>query len=254
MGTGGFGGGSGSLGGGGAGSSGSGGSLLQAIKHLRDIARMLTADGDQARLTREINALLRERGRASFMAGLFADPFATTLLDRLLQLSGRIQTESWSDILDSARVAKGPGSITAYCDTVVEEALREHSDAVYERHIDRAGLALRSFLAASLAGDDLAVAEQGDAAAVDAARDRTRLANEETIRRGFLGQVIAKSIAGESYIDLGASAPSVERAADTIAATIQQRFDEKFVRKGKADAADFLRTIGANYAKLVTGQ
>ena len=79
MGTGGFGGGSGSLGGGSSGSgrsraggntgsSGSGGSLLRAITHLRDIARMLTADGDQARLTREINALLRERGRASFMA------------------------------------------------------------------------------------------------------------------------------------------------------------------------------------------
>ena len=268
MGTGGFGGGSGSLGGGSAGSSGSGrsrggvnsgssgsgGSLLRAITHLRDIARMLTADGDQARLTREINALLRERGRASFMAGLLADPFATTLLDRLLQLSGRIQTESWSDILDSAGVAKGPGSITAYSDMVIEEALREHGDAVDERHIDRAGLALRSFLAASLAGDDLVVAEQGDAAAVDAAIDPTRFANEGAIRRGFLGQVIAKSVAGESYIDLGASAPSVERATDTIAAAIQQRFDEKFVRKGKADVADFLRTIGANYTKLVTGQ
>jgi hypothetical protein len=215
---------------------------------------MLTADGDQARLTREINALLRERGRASFMAGLFADPFTTTLLDRLLQLSSRIQTESWSDILDSAGVAKGPGSITAYCDTVVEEALRGRGDSVDERHIDRAGLALRSFLATSLAGDDLAVAEQGDAAAVDAVMDRTRFANEEAIRRGFLGQVIAKSVAGESYIDLGASAPSVERAADTIAAAIQQRFDENFVLKGKADAADFLRTIGANYAKLLTGQ
>jgi hypothetical protein len=279
MGTGGFGGGSGSLGGGSSGSgrsraggsagssgsgrsraggntgsSGSGGSLLRAITHLRDIARMLTADGDQARLTREINALLRERGRASFMAGLLADAFATTLLDRLLQLSGRIQTESWSDILDSAGVAKGPGSITAYCDKVIEEALREHGDAVDERHIDRTGLALRSFLATSLAGDDLVVAEQGDAAAVDAAMDRTRFANEGAIRRGFLGQVIAKSIAGESYIDLGASALSVERAADTIAAAIQQRFDEKFVRKGNADVADFLRMIGANYAKLVTGQ
>lgn len=253
MGTGGFGGGSGSLGGGGAGSSGSGGSLLRAITHLRDIARMLTADGDQARLTREVNALLRDRGRASFMAGLFTDPFATTLLDRLLQLSGRIRAESWSDILDDAGVAKGPGSITAYCDMVVDEALQEHRDAVDERHIDRVGLALRSFLATSLAGDNFAVAERGDAAAVDAAIDRTRFADEDAIRCGFLGQVIAKSIAGESYIDLGASVPSIERACNTIAAAIQQRFDQKIVRKGKGNAADFLRTLGTNYAKLVIG-
>ena len=143
-----------SRGGGNAGSSGSGGSLLRAIADLRDIARMLTADGDQARLTREINATAAREGRASLTAGLLADPFATTLLKRLLQLSGRIQTETWSDILDSAGVAKGPGSITAYCDMVIEEALRQHGDAVDERHIDRTGLALPPFLGTSLAGDD----------------------------------------------------------------------------------------------------
>jgi len=257
MGTGGFGGGSGSLGGGGAGSSrwsGAGGSLLRAITHLREISRMLTADGDQARLTREINELLRDRGRAGFMAGLLGDPFATALLDRFLRLRDRVQTETWSSVLESAGIATGPGSITAYCDVVIEEALRSQGYSVDERHVDRAGLALRSLLATSLAGDDLLVAEQGDAAAVDAAIDRTRFGSEDAIRCGFLGRLIAKSVAGESYIDPGASTSSIERAADTIATAIQQRFDEKFVRNGKAAPADFLQTIGANYAKLVTGQ
>ncbi|ARP67204.1 MULTISPECIES: hypothetical protein [Mesorhizobium] len=253
MGTGGFGGGSGSLGGGGAGSAGSGGSLLRAITYLRDIARMLTADGDQARLTREINALLRERGRAGFMAGLFQDPFATTLLDRLIELSRAMQGQRWSGILDQSGVAKGSGSITAYCDVAIDQALREHGDAVDERHIDRVGLAFRSFLATALAGDNLAVAERGDAAAVEVAFDRTRFADPNDIRRGFLGQIIAKSIVGESCIDLGASELSVERAANTIAAAIQQRFEEKFVRTRKAASGDLLATIGANYSKLVIG-
>jgi hypothetical protein len=137
---------------------------------------------------------------------------------------------------------------------VVEDALRQHSDAVDERHIDRAGLAFRSFLAAALAGDDLAVAERGDAAAVDAALDRTLFADVEAIRRGFLGQVIAKTIAGESYLDLDVSVSSVEHAADTIAAGIKQRFDDKFLGKGKAKAEDFLQTVAANYAKLVMVQ
>jgi hypothetical protein len=224
---------------------------LDAIMSLREIARRLTADTDQPRLTREINELLRDRGRAGFVKGLFADGFVNALLGDLLEIGRRLRgQESWSDVAQSFGVSAGPGSMAALCDARIERALVARGYDVDDRYVERGSAAFREFLAASVGGD-LITATQGDAEEIDVAIRRDMFAN--TVG-GFLGDLITQTVGSESYLDLGAAAPAVERAADTVAIAIYDRFAEQFVKTGKAEPREALRIISDNYPMLVARQ
>lgn len=250
MGTGSFGGGSGSIGGGGSGSAGSGGSLLRAIEHLRNISARLKLDGDQARLTKEINDLLRDRGRTSSIKTLLSDGFADRLLGDLLEIGRRLNDgESWSDVATHFQVTTGAGSLQALCDARIEAALRAYDYDLDERSIERGSSAFRQFLATAVNGD-LVLAQHGDAAGIEANVNRAYFNN--TIG-AFLGDLLAKVIVSDSVMPLGAATAAVETAADTIAIAIYDRFDQRFISKGKAQPRDAFRTIADNYAALAMG-
>ncbi|MGO7837207.1 hypothetical protein [Rhizobium johnstonii] len=266
MGTGSFGGGSGSVGGGGSGSgsrghggssdgagngggTGAKGSLLRAIEGLREITRRLTADPDQARLTRVINELLRDRGRATFFSDMLTDGFAGALLNDLLAIGARLRAgEGWVQVTQSFGIDAGVGSMQALCDACIDRALQARAYQVDDRYIESASAAFREFMVASVGGDRILVT-RGDAAQVDAAIDRNVFGNSIG---GFLGDLIGQVLQAESYVDLGAATAAVRQASDTLAIAIFDRFDAKFVQRGKAERRDALRVIGENYFALVT--
>ncbi|HEY0414134.1 MAG TPA: hypothetical protein VGD66_13435 [Allosphingosinicella sp.] len=250
MGTASFGGGSGSIGGGGSGSGGAGGSLLRAIENLREISRRLMADGDQARLTREVNVLLRHRGRASSVKTLLSDGFADALFGDLLDVKRRLdENERWADIAAAYGVTTGARSLEAFCDNRIDAAQRAHDYALDDRSVERGSAAFRHFMASAIGGD-LNVADQGDAAAIDASLNRAYFNNTAGY---FLGDLLAKVVAADSVLPLGAATPAVEMATHTVAIAIYDRFDRKFVRKEKAVPRDVLKILAENYADLVTG-
>jgi hypothetical protein len=250
MGTASFGGGSGSIGGGGSGAKGSSGSLKAAIEHLRDISRRLMSDGNQARLTREINELLQDRGRASSIKTLLGDGFADALLGDLLDVKTRLDAnESWADIANAYGITTGVRSMEAFCDNRIDAAQQANEYAFDDRSVERGSAAFRQFMATAVGGD-LEIADRGDAAAIDAKLDRPYFNN--TIGH-FLGDLLAKTIAADSVFRLGAAAGAVETAADTVAVVIYDRFDTKFVQKQKAEPRDVLKTLADHYASLVMG-
>ncbi|WP_422384566.1 hypothetical protein [Roseibium album] len=247
MGTGSFGGGSGSFGGGSGGGGGKG-SLLRAVQSLQAITRSLINNPDQTKLTREINTLLRDRGRAATFRDLLADGFASELLKDLLAIGERLRAgDNWADIAATYDVDAGPRSMEALADLCIDRALAARGYEVDERYIEQASAAFRTFLASSVGGD-FEVAVHGDSAEIDLALVPDVFAH--TIDR-FLGDLIGRTVEADSYLDLGSSASHVQQAADTLATAIYDRFYEKFVIMGKAERHDVLRVLANNYYNLV---
>jgi len=92
-------------------------------------------------LTKEINTLLQDRGRASSIKTLLGDGFADALLGDLLDVKARLDSdESWAVIVDAYGVTAGIRSMEAFCDNRIDAALgTSHYD---DRTVERAAIIL----------------------------------------------------------------------------------------------------------------
>ena len=253
MGTGSFGGGSGSLGGGSGslasgsrgGGGGASGSLLRTIQSLLRMTELAHRNPGQGQMTRFVIDALRDRARAGYVKTLMADGFTNGVFRDLFVL-GRLlrDNKGWDTVEAEFRVAGGPGCLFQLGDAIIDRNLLARDYDVDERHIDRVSSALSQFML-TLVGGDAKIQTRGTSAEVRVAM------NEEIFKSTcgyFLADLITKCVAEDLLRRSDVASSAIASASEAVANGWYDRFEEKFIRSGKAEHKDMLQTIADNYS------